>query len=89
MPITLYFDDGSHWTFSDGDAVPIVSASSNKPRPGFTKLQRDYPPEYVKTANIRVAALHAGNRVMKNGGYATVTHVVNHEQPEPPDRPAP
>ena len=76
MTVTIHFEDGTTHTLPFDDAVVVAIDTSSTPKPGYRRLDRDYPPEYVKTANIRARVLSPGTRVMTNGSYKTVESIV-------------
>lgn len=75
MTVTIHFDDGTTRTLPFDDAVVVVIDASSTPKPGYRRLDRDYPPEYVQTGNIRARVLSPGTRVMTNGSYQIVESV--------------
>lgn len=75
MAIKLHYDNGTTQTFAEDEVVVIVAATSETPRTGYDRLPREYPPEYIKTANIRASAISKDTRIMKDGFYVTVTKV--------------
>ncbi len=76
MTVTIHFEDGTTHTLPFDDAVVVAFDTSSTPKQVYRRLDRDYPPEYVKTANIRASVLSPGTRVMTNGSYKIVASVV-------------